>query len=387
MKDAHQPRRFGFIQVMEGGSWGGSEELWSQAALRLHKDGQQVSVCVHTSQAALNPIRNLLALGVSVRSRRTCFPFPTRLFHRLFRHAGPSLGELEMVRWLETFKPDLVCISNGGCVDGLPWMELCARRRVPFVTIAQANAEWLWPADKEADRIAAAFHSAKASFFVSQANLNLFEDQIAVKLPSAVVVRNPYNVDYNASAGWPDMAGGVRLACVGRLDPGGKGQDLLLHVLAQPEWRERNVKVTLFGGGACAASVQRLTKQLNLTSVEFRGHVSDVSSIWRDHHALILPSRCEGLPLALVEAMLCSRMAIVTDVGGNTELVEDGVSGFVAAAPKQRLLAAAMERAWENRSNWQVMGQAARRQVVQHVSSDPIGDFCKNLREQVQGTL
>ena len=57
----------------------------------------------------------------------------------------------------------------------------------------------------------------------------------------------------------------------------------------------------------------------------------------------MLPSRFEGLPLALVEAMLCPRPAVVTNVAGNTEVIEDGETGFVAAAPTAGHLDEAME--------------------------------------------
>ena len=69
------------------------------------------------------------------------------------------------------------------------------------------------------------------------------------------------------------------------------------------------------------------------TRIEFAGHVADIVGIWSKHNALVLPSRCEGLPLALVEAMLCGRPAIATNVAGHGEVIEDGVTGILAEAP------------------------------------------------------
>jgi glycosyltransferase involved in cell wall biosynthesis len=84
-----------------------------------------------------------------------------------------------------------------------------------------------------------------------------------------------------------------------------------------------------------------------------------VEDVWREHHALALPSRSEGLPLALLEAMLCGRPAVVTDVGGNAEAITDGVSGFLADAPTVGAFDEALERAWERRADWSRMGRAA----------------------------
>jgi glycosyltransferase involved in cell wall biosynthesis len=104
-----------------------------------------------------------------------------------------------------------------------------------------------------------------------------------------------------------------------------------------------------------------------------------VGSIWASHHALVLPSRYEGLPLSLVEAMLCGRPSIVTNVSGNTELLEDNVTGFVAAAPMPTFLDEALERAWARRADWQAIGAAAARQVRELVPSDPAGVFADEL--------
>ena len=55
----------------------------------------------------------------------------------------------------------------------------------------------------------------------------------------------------------------------------------------------------------------------------FHGHVSDVRGIWYDNHLLVLPSRCEGTPISLVEAMIWGHPAVVTGVGGNAEWVTE----------------------------------------------------------------
>jgi glycosyltransferase involved in cell wall biosynthesis len=153
----------------------------------------------------------------------------------------------------------------------------------------------------------------------------------------------------------------------------------LFDVLGQPKWRTRPLQVTLFGGGGNYRGLVALSQMLDLTTVGFGGFVSDVRSIWATHHALVLPSRHEGLPLSLVEAMLCGRPAIVTDVAGNTELVEDNVTGFVAAAPTPSLFDDALERAWDRRSEWPVIGAAAARSVRQVIPADPAATFADDL--------
>jgi glycosyltransferase involved in cell wall biosynthesis len=113
--------------------------------------------------------------------------------------------------------------------------------------------------------------------------------------------------------------------------------------------------------------------------VRFCGHIDNIESVWATHHALVLPSRYEGLPLAVVEAMHCGRPTIVTNVAGNAEIIEDGVTGFVAEAATEQHLHAALQRAWDQRQNWQKIGAAAAKAIKESVPADPAGDFAQSL--------
>jgi glycosyltransferase involved in cell wall biosynthesis len=227
--------------------------------------------------------------------------------------------------------------------------------------------------------MAKGFSAARKVFFVSRNNLELFERQIGAALPEAVVVRNPFNVPADQPVPWPADTGIWRLACVARLEPSAKGQDLLLQTLARPQWSARPIEVNFYGSGPAAHGLQRLARHLQLKTVRFRGHVDDVSAIWAENHLLVLPSRFEGLPLALVEAMWCGRPAVVTDIGGATELCVHGETGFVAAAPVAPLIEETMELAWKRRAEWSLMGAAARARVEQIFPRDPIAPFAQQL--------
>jgi glycosyltransferase involved in cell wall biosynthesis len=204
--------------------------------------------------------------------------------------------------------------------------------------------------------------------------------QLGDLIQNGEVVWNPYNVSPEGIPAWPGENGKWRLACVARLDPAAKGQELLLQVLARPEWRARPVELNLFGEGPYELTLRRLVDMLQLNHVHFRGHVADIKAIWEQNHLLVLPSRYEGLPLVLVEAMWCGRPAVVTDVAGNTEVYVDNETGFVAPAPTVSLLADTLERAWNRREDWQRMGQAARARAESQIPRDPIALFAEKLR-------
>jgi glycosyltransferase involved in cell wall biosynthesis len=118
----------------------------------------------------------------------------------------------------------------------------------------------------------------------------------------------------------------------------------------------------------------------------FEGFSNNVEDIWRDNHALLLPSRYEGAPLVVIEAMLCNRIAITTDIGRNRELMDDNDSGFVAAGATIDLLDDALERAWEKRDQWKEMGQLAGKHIRQRYPEDPIREFADKIKGLVGST-
>lgn len=316
--------------------------------------------------------------GIDLRFRNKPIAQRGRLWARLRRQPDALSEE---IAWVRRQRPDLVVVSQGGNSDGWAWMRFCRDEGLPFVAIMQCNYEEWWPTDEGRDDFAACYHAARKVYCVSKRNLELLERQIGGTLPSAVVVWNPCATLSDSPPGWPVTNHVCKLACVARLEPAAKGQDLLFQVLACPPWRERSVEVNLYGRGAYEKSLQQLAHYFQLPNLRFRGHVEDVRSIWQENHLLVLLSRYEGLPLALVEAMRCERPAVVTDVGGSAELCVNEETGFVAPAPTVKLVAEAMERAWNRRADWQAMGSAARERVERLVPKDPVGVFCQRLLE------
>ncbi|MHB8527712.1 MAG: glycosyltransferase family 4 protein [Candidatus Acidiferrales bacterium] len=369
-------RKIVFIAANIFHPWGGSEYLWSAAAESFARRGVQVYVSVKDWGAPVKQVEHLRSLGCRIFLRG----WPPSLAARLGRKTGLLPGYTHEHIQRVGAGADLIVVSQGGHVEGLQWMEASRSNSYRYAIIAQAAAEEWWPDDDVAERLAEAYENACCAYFVSEANLALSRRQFVTPLSRARVIRNPFNVRYDARPAWSsDPSGGLSLACIGRLDPKAKGQDLLIEVLNLPHWRDRNVHVSLFGNGVNERGLRRWVDNVELTKISFSGFVGDIEEVWSKHHALVLPSRYEGMPLVLVEAMLCGRPGIVTDVAGHRELVRDGVNGFLAKAPTVELLDEAMNRAWENRHRLKEMGEAAARDVRQWVSPDPTEDFVHEL--------
>jgi glycosyltransferase involved in cell wall biosynthesis len=364
--------RIAFISTMRGMPWGGSEELWGRTALRLLRE-REVDVFAHVNwHRETAPVLAEIVEAGGVVERNEPKRFYLRALHRLLH--GPPRPFLERVQ------PDLVVISQGAHYDGAAWMIECADRRLRYASIVQCFVEGHSFADSHAEPLRRGYDEAVVSYFVSEANRDFTRRLIASPIERSRIIRNPYNVANDAAPAWPEPTDGVfRLACVARLETTVKGHDILFEVLSDPKWKERPLAVTLYGAGPNEQTLRRLKDLYRLDNVTFAGTTRDIESIWASHHGMILTSRWEGLPLAVVEAMLCGRICIVTDVAGNAELLTDNRTGFVAAAPKTELVDEALERAWQRRTEWREMGQEAARQVRQQVPQDPVEVFADEV--------
>jgi glycosyltransferase involved in cell wall biosynthesis len=358
--------------------WGGSEELWSQSALRLKRAGHDVQASVVYRPRLSDNITLLARQGIRLETHPSHrVEMGRRIWNKLTFKYRRSYG------CLKRFKPDLVIISQGHNSGGFNWAKICREASIPYVLIVHCNSENWWFGDGDVEEAAASYKSAQKVFCVSHSNLNLLRMQLGDPVQNGEIVWNPYKASPESIPTWPVENGRWRLACVARLDPAAKGQELLLQVLARPEWRARPIELNIFGEGPNEFVLRRLAGMLQLNNVHFHGQVSDIEAIWEKNHLLVLPSRYEGLPLVLVEAMWCGRPAVVTDVAGNTEVCVDNETGFVAPAPTVTLLADTLQRAWDRRVDWQRMGQAARARAESQIPTDPIAVFVDRLRSCV----
>ena len=372
-------------------TWGGSEDLWSETAARLAEAGHRVTVYKNRLNRGEGNVDRLRALRCRLVELARFPLLPKKLFslvglvaHRL-SVASQTLRLYSDLRFRK--RPHLVVVSQGGNYDGWPIADVCRRLKLPYVLISQKASDLYWPDDRWRPRVRRVYENALHGFFVSEHNRRLTEEQVGAVLPRASVVRNPFKVPWNDPPEWPADDGVVRLACVGRFYIKEKGQDLLMRVLAGAKWRARPIEVTLYGSGEHDEALREMAAYLDLSNLRFGGFVSDIRAIWAEHHALLLPSRAEGLPLVVVEAMLSGRVPIVTNVAGNPEVVHDNVTGFLAAAATEAAVDEALERAWHARHRWPEIGRAAAASIRGLVPPDPAGTLAGQLLDIATGRL
>jgi glycosyltransferase involved in cell wall biosynthesis len=157
----------------------------------------------------------------------------------------------------------------------------------------------------------------------------------------------------------------------------------LLHAMSRLS-TPRNI-LLMAGDGPLRASMEQFAATLGISSeVRFLGARTDVPRLMAAADAYVMASAWEGLPMGLLEASASGLPIVATDVGGNHEIVRDGISGTLAPAKNPGALAEAMLRI-EGRSvdSRRSMGLAGREYVRQHYSLSAVVDQWEQIYESL----
>jgi len=154
---------------------------------------------------------------------------------------------------------------------------------------------------------------------------------------------------------------GARVAAfVGRLTQQ-KGLDILLAAMRQLVAVRPELHLLVAGRG----QPEKIDEPRLADRVHFLGWRGNVPAILKAADVVVLPSRWEGLSLVLLEAMAARRPVVATQVEGQGEVIEDGVSGLLVPPEDPAALGAAMERILSDAAFGRHLGEAARRKVEQ----------------------
>jgi glycosyltransferase involved in cell wall biosynthesis len=148
-----------------------------------------------------------------------------------------------------------------------------------------------------------------------------------------------------------------------------KGQEDLLVAMREVVRRVRDAQLVLVGDGVRRPGLERLARELGLTAhVRFLGHRLDVPALLARAAVSVSSSHAEGISNAVLEGMASRKPVVATAVGGNPELVREGVTGFVVPPGAPAALAARLADALADEAAARRMGDAGRAVVEREFS-------------------
>jgi len=350
--------------------WGGSEELWAQMALEALRQNHKVIHLSYNTKTIHPKVQMLIHEGMIECHRPGFFPKNINPIKKKIIIAINYVKKQIKPPFKKIFSyhPDMV-LYNGTCLSIVREKDLlqCLKKHDTTLHILGHYFSDLEKnlSPSEMDDIIQLYQYAKRKFFVSLKSLEQTQNFLSIKLEDSFVVRNPVNISSIEKLPYPNNRT-TQFAAVGILVCAHKGQDILLDVLADEKWRQRNWHLNIYGEGEDENYLKTLSQKNQLANkISFHGKVNDIRAVWEHNNILLMPSRMEGMPLAVVEAMLCGRAVVATDVGGIPEWVRKNKDGFIAPSATIEAFDTAMERAWEQKDNWQQLGSNAHHRAIE----------------------
>jgi glycosyltransferase involved in cell wall biosynthesis len=304
------------IQLIQKPQLRGAEVFACQLAGHLEAAGHAVKVL-----AIMRGTANLPFAGIE----QLCRPPAARLWD--------VYGWKQLDKIIRGFQPDVIQANAGDTLKFAVFSKLFFGWKAPIV-FRNAN---------------------KVSDFIDSRPKLLFNRFLVSRVQRVVSVSETCRQDFLATYGFP-AARSIMISSGLEFKPAGTGvpADLapvfssgcalvqvaslvpeknplgLLRIFARLFAHNQTLKLLMIGDGKLRNEVEQAITELGLgQSVFLLGYRTDVLDIVRHAAALLLPSRIEGLPGVILEAMYCKTPVVAYDVGGVSEVVKPGETGWL----------------------------------------------------------
>ena len=172
------------------------------------------------------------------------------------------------------------------------------------------------------------------------------------------------------------------ILCVGELNTN-KNQDKLISAVSLVKNEIPNLKVLLAGNGPREAEYRRQITELGLTDqVRLIGYRPDLEHITPAVDLVVSCSRREGMPLNIIEAMLCQKPVLASHNRGHDELIEDGITGFLVDPNDVKAYAARILQLALDKGKAAKMGERVYEKALRYTA-----DSVSNEMQDIYGFL
>lgn len=338
-----------FLSLMNGGAWGGSEEIWYRTALWMCKNNYKVGIGCFDWEGKQERLNKLKQAGCIV------YLLPNK--KGLFKNRAIK-KILDLIPFAEY---NLTAVNQGGWEEILhaPFKDLY--KRLPNYVILNHNYyENATLSSKKQKLLKQWLTSAQMNFGATGKIFEVIEKKFSINVGKKTTLVNPitFQPETEPSAYPPLTNEGCTWVMLAELDLARKSQDLLVNVLASAKWKERNWQLHFYGKGKDMGLLEGMIKLSGLENKIFlKGFTTDIKRTLQSCHALLQCTRIDAMPIAVVEAMAMARPCVVSNIGDMPLWVQDEFNGFVCTDTDEQGIDQALEKCWQQKNNWEIMGK------------------------------
>lgn len=327
------------LHVITDMRMGGAERVLCQLALHAREAGHRVEV------VALKGVGPAAQPLVNAGIPCTALGAPDQ----------PGLGHLAAVARLQVYlRTRRFDVVHAWLASGCAAVQMAAPPPLPRVMAAHVTDVPSWTVC----RLLAADVGAPVQWLaVSAAVARAWAAALHVDVKRFAVIPNGMDAGPPPQPEPPN----ARPAFLGRLAHQ-KGVDVLVRAL-----QETNLSVDVFGRGEDESALRELATTSGVASrIHFHGPTHQPHLAISQASFVVLPSRSEGMPMVVLEAMAAGRAVVATRVGGTDEVVVDGETGLLVPPNDPTALAHAMQRLQQDGALRQQLGTRGRQRLVTH---------------------
>jgi len=163
-----------------------------------------------------------------------------------------------------------------------------------------------------------------------------------------------------------------------------KNHALLLDAAADLAPRFADLVLVFAGDGPLRAELEGRARRLGLQErIRLLGFRSDLGEVYAGFDVVALPSRSEGMPLTVIEAMAAARPVVASAVGGVPEVVVDGETGIVFPAGDREALGRALAGLLADPARRHALGEAGRRRYEERFTLERMAEAYASVYRRV----
>ncbi len=294
---------------------------------------------------------------IGIKNEQIFFVSMTNNIFDIFQHIKSNLKTLSIVRKI---KPDIIhCNATTGAIVG----AVCGLlTRIPTIYTVHG-----WPftdgISKNKQKFYKILEFLICSVFKKIICVSEYDRQIGIKaLPiykdKMITIHNGISDITEEHRKKEFSKDELKIVMISRFCPQKDPYTLIfaVHELIKEGY---NIKLDLYGYGQELDKVLNCIKLKNTENIQYKGEISDVTTILKNYDVYALISNWEGLPIGIIEAMRAGLPILVSDVGGNSECIRD--NGYLVKRQDIMDCRKQIKVIWDNRENIVSLGQNSRK--------------------------